>query len=92
MMAMLFAQRVILGKTEFRAVPESLKPQVYVLLVESGVEFLAGEYLPALTQRVISGLTQFSTLPESLKPQIYALLLELGKEALVGSYVPPVQP
>jgi hypothetical protein len=92
MMALLFAQRVILGKTEFSAVPETLKPQVYVLLVESGVEFLAGDYLPALTQRIISGLTQFSTLPESLKPQIYQMLLALGEEALAGDYIPPIQP
>ncbi|QOY37987.1 CD1375 family protein [Anaerobacillus isosaccharinicus] len=44
MMAMLFAQRVILGKTEFKDVPESLKPAVYEHLVDSGVEFLAGDY------------------------------------------------
>ena len=33
MMAMLFAQRVILGKTEFSAVPAKLKPQVADILV-----------------------------------------------------------
>ncbi|MBP3510024.1 MAG: hypothetical protein J6J99_09860 [Oscillibacter sp.] len=33
MMAMLFAQRVILGKTEFAAVPAKLKPQVADILV-----------------------------------------------------------
>ena len=92
MMAMLFAQRVILGKTAFEAVPKSLQPQVYVLLVESGVEFLAEDYLPVLTQQIISGLTLFSTLPESLKPEIYAMLLALGSEALAGDYAPPVQP
>ena len=46
MMAMLFAQRVILGKTEFNDVPSTLKPQVYEILVESGVGFLAGDYTP----------------------------------------------
>ena len=33
MMAMLFAQRVILGKTEFDAVPNKLKQQVADILV-----------------------------------------------------------
>ncbi len=33
MMAMLFAQRVILGKTEFNAVPPKLKAQVADILV-----------------------------------------------------------
>jgi hypothetical protein len=46
MMALLFAQRVILGKTAFEDVPSSLKPQVYGHLVDSGVEFLAGDYVP----------------------------------------------
>lgn len=34
MMAMLFAQRVILGKTEFTQVPAKLKTQVATILVE----------------------------------------------------------
>ena len=34
MMAMLFAQRVILGKTEFDAVPAKLKKQVAKVLIE----------------------------------------------------------
>lgn len=46
MMALLLAQRVILGKLEFEAVPSSLKPQVYEHLVDSGVGFLAGDYVP----------------------------------------------
>jgi hypothetical protein len=44
MMALLFAQRVILGKTAFEEVPESLKPQVYEHLKDSGVDYLAGDY------------------------------------------------
>lgn len=43
MMAMFFAQRVILGKTEFKNVPAKLKPQVKELLVESGLPELAEE-------------------------------------------------
>lgn len=46
MMALLFTQRVILGKTEFKDVPDSLKPAVYEHLVDSGVEHLAGDYQP----------------------------------------------
>lgn len=46
MMALLLAQRVILLKLEFDNVPEVLKPQVYEHLVDSGVEFLAGDYQP----------------------------------------------
>lgn len=46
MMALLLAQRIILGKLEFVDVPESLKPQVYDHLKDSGVEFLAGDYVP----------------------------------------------
>lgn len=46
MMALLFAQRVILGKTAFEEVPNSLKPGVYEHLKDSGVEFLAGDYQP----------------------------------------------
>ena len=34
MMAMLFAQSVILGKTEFAAVPAKLKAQVAVILID----------------------------------------------------------
>lgn len=49
MMALLLAQRVILGKLEFEAVPETLKPQVYEHLKDSGVEFLAGDYKPPVT-------------------------------------------
>lgn len=43
MMAMLFAQRVILGKTEFDAVPAKLKAQVAEILIESGLEELVPE-------------------------------------------------
>lgn len=46
MMALLLAQRVILGKMEFDEVPSTLKPQVYEHLKDSGVEFLAGDYQP----------------------------------------------
>lgn len=48
MMALLFAQRVILGKTAFEEVPNSLKPGVYEHLIDSGVEFLAGDYKPPI--------------------------------------------
>lgn len=46
MMALLLAQRVILGKLEFETVPSTLKPQVFEHLADSGVEFLAGDYQP----------------------------------------------
>ena len=41
MMAMLLAQRIILGKLTFAEVPESLKPKVKEILVDSGVPELA---------------------------------------------------
>ena len=44
MMAIFFAQRVILGKTDFNEVPSTLKPSVYENLKDSGVEFFAGDY------------------------------------------------
>ena len=46
MMAMLFAQRVILGKTEFEKVPAKLKPQVADILInECGLpELVPAEY------------------------------------------------
>lgn len=46
MMAMLFAQRVILGKTEFDAVPAKLKKQVADILInECGLpELVPAEY------------------------------------------------
>lgn len=45
MMAMFFAQRVILGKTEFTAVPDKLKAQVAEVLVDSGLpELVPDEY------------------------------------------------
>lgn len=46
MMAMLFAQRVILGKTDFEAVPTKLKSQVADILInECGVpELVPVEY------------------------------------------------
>ena len=43
MMAMFFAQRVILGKTEFKDVPAKLKEQVREILIDSGLEELAAE-------------------------------------------------
>lgn len=46
MMAMLFAQRVILGKTEFNQVPNKLKAQVADILInECGLpELVPAEY------------------------------------------------
>ena len=43
MMAMFFAQRVILGKTSFADVPEKLKEQVRELLVDAGLPELVQE-------------------------------------------------
>lgn len=43
MMAMFFAQRVILGKTAFKDVPTKLKAQVKELLVDAGLPELAEE-------------------------------------------------
>lgn len=45
MMAMFFAQRVILGKTAFNDVPKALKKQVAEVLIDSGLpELVPGEY------------------------------------------------
>lgn len=45
MMAMFFAQRVILGKTSFERVPKALKAQVAEILIESGLpELVPAEY------------------------------------------------
>lgn len=45
MMAMFFAQRVILGKTEFDAVPKALKKQVAEILIDSGMpEMVPAEF------------------------------------------------
>lgn len=45
MMAMFFAQRVILGKTQFDEVPEKLKKQVAEILIDSGLpEMVPVEY------------------------------------------------
>lgn len=46
MMALFFAQRIILGKNTFEEIPNSLKPGVYEHLVDSGLEHLAGDYQP----------------------------------------------
>lgn len=43
MMAMFFAQRVILGKTAYKDVPPKLKEQVKELLIESGLPELVEE-------------------------------------------------
>lgn len=43
MMAMFFAQRVILGKTAYNEVPASLQAGVKGILVDSGLGFLAEE-------------------------------------------------
>lgn len=52
MMAMLFAQRVILGKTEFDKVPAKLKSQVADILInECGLpELVPAEYGGTATQ------------------------------------------
>ena len=42
-MAMFFAQRVILGNTEFKDVPAKLKDQVKELLIDAGLEDLVVE-------------------------------------------------
>ena len=45
MMAMFFSQRVILGKTEFDAVPKALKRQVAEILIDSGLpEMVPAEF------------------------------------------------
>lgn len=45
MMAMFFAQRVILGKTAFNDVPKALKKQVAEVLIDSGLpELVPVEY------------------------------------------------
>ncbi len=46
MMSLLLSQRLIIGKMEFVQVPNSLKQQVYEHLLDSGAEFLAGDYVP----------------------------------------------
>ena len=44
-MAMFFAQRVILGKTKFVAVPKALKKQVAEILIDSGLpEMVPAEF------------------------------------------------
>ena len=43
MMAMFFAQRVILQKTTFAEVPNTLKPQVAEILIDSGLPELVPE-------------------------------------------------
>lgn len=43
MMAMLFAERVILGKTAFKEIPATLKPQVAEILLDSGLPELVPE-------------------------------------------------
>ena len=43
MMAMFFAQRVILGKTAYKDVPAKLKDQVEELLVDAGLPELVEE-------------------------------------------------
>ena len=43
MMALFFAQRVILGKTAFKDVPTALKPGARETLAESGLEALCVE-------------------------------------------------
>ena len=45
MMAMFFAQRVTLGKTEFDEVPKALKAQVAEILIDSGLpELVPSEF------------------------------------------------
>lgn len=45
MMAMFFAQRVILGKTQFAEVPKALKQGVAEVLLDSGLpELVPAEY------------------------------------------------
>lgn len=41
MMAMFFAQRVILGKTKYTDVPAKLKEETKEILVDSGLAYLA---------------------------------------------------
>lgn len=51
MMAMFFAQRVILGKTEFDQVPKVLKQGVAEVLIDSGLpELVPVEYGGTLEQ------------------------------------------
>ena len=44
MMAMLFAQKIILGKLEFKDVPQKLKEQVKEVLIECGCEDMITEW------------------------------------------------
>ena len=49
MMAMLFAQRVILGKQDFASIPEKLKPQAANILIN---EFGLPELVPEEYRKV----------------------------------------
>lgn len=50
MLVLLLANRVILGTAgyTFEQVPNVLKPQVYAVLKDNNVEFLAGGYTPSI--------------------------------------------
>lgn len=51
MMAMFFAQRVILGKTQFADVPKALKASTAEVLIESGLpELVPTEYDDTMEQ------------------------------------------
>ena len=43
MMAMLWAQQIMLGKKEYKDVPRLLKPKVKEILIDSGMEELVVE-------------------------------------------------
>lgn len=52
MMAMFFAQRVILGKTAFHAVPGALKTGVAEVLIDSGLpEMVPAEFGGTLVEQ-----------------------------------------
>lgn len=43
MLALLYAQQIMLGKRTFSSVPNKLKPQVREILIDSGMEELIDE-------------------------------------------------
>ncbi len=58
MMAMFFAQRVILGKTEFNAVPEALKKGCAEILIDSGLPELVPVEFGGLSSAAAGGTAE----------------------------------
>lgn len=93
MVAMLWANQIMLNKKKFKDVPLLLKEQVAQILIDAGYEELVTDPNYWANQ-IILGNQQFINVPLAVKEQVRQILIDQGYEELTEEEVeePPIEP